>query len=80
MKVYVIYDAMEIRMVQVTDTMETAMKLAINYITSNGYKVESFNYDEDYTVIEVSDVIRIGGEIIEQEGAITITSTNYLPE
>lgn len=76
-KIFVGYDSRCASTLFAASTMDEAIKMAINYMNTEDFTVKLFSYDEDYTVIEYSDSFRIGGEIIEQKGTITLMSTKF---
>lgn len=80
-KIFVVYDNREVNTVCATTTMNDAITKTIRYMYGVDYIVKEFTYDEAYTVIDYVNVIRIGPEIHEEEGTITIMETRfYRPE
>lgn len=80
MKVYVIYDSLEVSTVKATKTMDEAIHLAINYIISQGYSVSSFSYKKEYTIIDIKHDYRVGPNMYNLEGVISIMETEIWPE
>ncbi len=80
-KIFVVYDNREANTVCATTTMNDAIVKAIRYMYSVDYIVNEFSYDKDFTVIDYASIIRIGAEIHEEKGTITIMETRfYKPE
>lgn len=77
MKIFVGYDSRSASTIFATTTMDVGIKLAIRYMSTENLTIEQFAYDEDYTIMEYSCSFRIGAEIIEQKGVITIMTTNF---
>jgi hypothetical protein len=76
-KIFVGYDSRCASAIFAAATMNEAIKLAIRYMNTEDFTVESFSYDEDNTVIEYSDSFRIGNEIIKEGGTITLTPAKF---
>ncbi len=77
MKIFVGYDSRSAETIFATTTMNGGIKMAIRYMSVEDLTVEFFSHDDEYTVIEYSTSFRIGAEIIEQKGVITIMATNF---
>lgn len=80
MKAYIIYDSLEVSTVKGTTSMDSAIKCAINYITSQDYVVEDFSYDESYTVISIKHDFHDHSEKYTVPGVITIMETEIWPD
>lgn len=76
-KIFVVYDSGEATTVCSTSTMDEAIKLTIRYMYMQDYTVDQFTYDETFTLIDYVKIYRIGPDIKEDEGRISIIETKF---
>lgn len=76
-KIFVVYDNREASTVCATTTMNDAIAKAIRYMHCTDYVVNEFCYDEAFTVINYVSIFRIGAEIHEEKGTVTIMETKF---
>lgn len=69
--IFIVYDSRTAEPIRAYTTMEKAIAVAINRIAFFNHDCRSFNYDDEYTVIEYMD--RKTGEL----KALTITATIF---
>jgi len=76
-KIFVVYDSGESTTVCAASTMDEAIKLAIRYMYMQDYTVDQFSYGEAFTFIDYVKIYRIGPDIKEDEGRISIMETRF---
>lgn len=76
-KIFVVYDSGEATTVCSASTMDEAIKLTIRYMYMQDYTVDQFTYDETFTLIDYVKIYRIGPDIKEDEGRISIIETKF---
>jgi len=76
-KIFVVYDSGEATTVCAATTMDEAIKLTIRYMFMQDYTVDEFSYGESHTDINYAKIYRIGPEIHEDEGTISVMETRF---
>lgn len=74
-RIFVAHDSESCDNICATTTMDDCIRRIMNFMYAHDFICANFHYDETYTVIEYTEMIRVGAAVSERHGTITIMET-----